>query len=778
MSRLPVCVVTPSLHRSGGTERCLAEQVERWRHRFDLRLCTMQVDDDVDLDGVALLAVPPLPGPHLLRFVWWFAANHARRWLDRHRAGRQEIVVSPGINCLDADAVGAHIVFAVHWQRVRSRVLRDLLRPSRFPRAAHRIVYWWLLRTLERRVYGGPVTLWAASPHDARVLAAAFGRPPGSVAAVPHGVDSHAFSPAEVGELRETARRDLGVDHGRVILLLANDAYKKGVDRAVASLAQLPDDIMLAVAGDIDASQVTGWADAAGVGDRVAVWPHTAEIERYYAAADLLVAPSREDAFNLPVLEALACGLPVVVSARAGVAALLEEGRHALVLDDPEDPANLARLVRRILDDGGLRVRLGREGRGLAERSSWDANAERAADLIEREATTPRVLVLATDPVEAGGVGRATRTLLGALTQLYGPERVGVLPVWGGGRQHDLPGWWLHPGWSGSGRVPAYRQVAYAIRAVRLARRWRRRLVVVAAHPHLAPVARLAALASGCRYAVWAHGYEVWGPVRRRVRAGLRPADSVWAVSAFTASQLRDRGLAASERIRVLPHALPSELASALAASSQVAGAGSHGAVASPRVLSVARLTRGNAYKGVDTLLQAWPAVCERVGAAQLVVVGAGDDRPRLEELAEHLGIMGSVEFTGQISDGELAAAYAQAQVFALPGRARTGAAAGGEGFGLVFLEAAASGLPVVAGRAAGAVEAVRDGKTGLLVDPDDPQAVARAVADLLDDPDRAAAMGEAGRRWVADAFSFERFRARIDQEVRGLVGLHPGDAP
>lgn len=390
----------------------------------------------------------------------------------------------------------------------------------------------------------------------------------------------------------------------------------------------------------------------------------------------------------------------------------------------------------------------------------------------------PRILVLATDPLEAGGVGRVTRTLLGALTDLYGLERVGVLPVWGGDRDHDLPGWWLHPGWSGSGRVPAHRQVAYAIRAVRLARRWRRRLTVVAAHPHLGPVARLAAAAAGCRYAVWAHGYEVWGPVRRRVRTGLRGADTVWAVSEFTASQLHDRELAASQRITVLPHALPAELAPALAAGSQAADADSRRAtVASPRVLSVARLTRTNAYKGVDTLLHAWPAVREQVGDAHLVVVGDGDDRARLEALAERLDVAASVEFTGQVSDGELAATYAQAQVFALPGRARTGVAARGEGFGLVYLEAAAAGLPVVAGHAGGAVEAVRDGETGLLVDPDDPQAVARAVADLLDDPDRAAAMGKAGRRWIADAFSYERFRARIDQEVRGLAGLDGGDA-
>lgn len=777
MTRLPVCVVTPSLHRTGGTERCLTEQVARWRDRFDLRLCTMEIGYDVDLDDVAVLTVPRLPGPHVMRFGWWFVANHLARWCNWRDGTAGEIVVSPGINCLDADAVGVHMLFAVHWERVRQQVVRDLLRPRRFPRTAHRIVYWWLIRVLERRIYRGPATVWAVSGEDARELTRRFERPPRSVRAIPHGVDVGAFSPEGVCDVQELVRANLGVQDSRVVLLLANDAYMKGVDVGVKSLRYLPADVVLAVAGKVDAAQVTDWADAAGVGDRVLVWPHVPYVERYYAAADLLIAPSREDAFNLPVLEALACGLPAVVSARAGVADLLDDGRHALLLHDPEDPGELARVVRRVFDDGGLREHLGQEGRALAESKSWDKNAERTADLIEREATTPRVLVLATDPLEAGGVGRASRTLLRALTELYGDERVGVLPVWGGDGKHDLPGWRLYPGWHGSGRVPVHRQITFALRAVRLARRWRRRLVVIAAHPHLAPVARLAAMVAGCRYAVWAHGYEVWGPVRRRIRAGLRGADTVWAVSEFTATQLREGKLAAADRISVLPHALPSELAAPLVADRPGAdGHDSESTAMNSTVLTVARLTRPNAYKGVDTLLKAWPAVCERVPDAHLVVIGDGDDRGRLEVLANRLGVAGSVEFTGQATDGELAAAYGRAEVFALPGRARTGVNAGGEGFGLVFLEAAAAGLPVVAGRAGGAAEAVRDGQTGLLVDPYDPEAIAQAVVGLLEDRDRAAAMGEAGRRWVGEAFSLERFRARIDEEIRELAGLDGGD--
>jgi phosphatidylinositol alpha-1,6-mannosyltransferase len=173
----------------------------------------------------------------------------------------------------------------------------------------------------------------------------------------------------------------------------------------------------------------------------------------------------------------------------------------------------------------------------------------------------------------------------------------------------------------------------------------------------------------------------------------------------------------------------------------------------------------------VDTLLLAWLHVLRHAPDAELTVIGDGDDRARLERRAERLGVASRVRFRGRVSDAELRDAYAQARVFALPGRARLGAHAEGEGFGLVFLEAAAAGLPSVAGRAGGAVEAVEDGVTGILVDPNSPQAVARAIVSILREPDLARSMGEAGRRRVEREFSGERFRGRIGALIAELTG-------
>ncbi len=160
-------------------------------------------------------------------------------------------------------------------------------------------------------------------------------------------------------------------------------------------------------------------------------------------------------------------------------------------------------------------------------------------------------------------------------------------------------------------------------------------------------------------------------------------------------------------------------------------------------------------------MLEALPAIRARVPGVRWVVVGDGPLRAELEARAARLGIRDIVTFAGAVSDAERDAWLDRAHVFAMPSRLPPGGA-GGEGFGIVYLEAGAHGLPVVAGAAAGAVDAVLDGETGLLVAPNDPAAVAGAIADLLLDRDRARRLGEAGARRAAQ-LSWPRMVARVE---------------
>ncbi|CAO5173853.1 GDP-mannose-dependent alpha-(1-6)-phosphatidylinositol monomannoside mannosyltransferase [Frankia sp. AiPs1] len=174
--------------------------------------------------------------------------------------------------------------------------------------------------------------------------------------------------------------------------------------------------------------------------------------------------------------------------------------------------------------------------------------------------------------------------------------------------------------------------------------------------------------------------------------------------------------------------------------------------------------------KGQDMLIRALPALRRRVPEAALLLVGGGPHRAGLERLAREAGIEGHVTFTGSVPWSELPAHHAAGDVFAMPCRTRRRGLEV-EGLGIVYLEASAAGLPVVAGRSGGAPDAVLDGRTGVVVDGTDLAAVTTAVGDLLADPARAAAMGTAGRSWVEQHWRWDILAARL----RALLAGEPG---
>jgi phosphatidylinositol alpha-1,6-mannosyltransferase len=185
-----------------------------------------------------------------------------------------------------------------------------------------------------------------------------------------------------------------------------------------------------------------------------------------------------------------------------------------------------------------------------------------------------------------------------------------------------------------------------------------------------------------------------------------------------------------------------------------------------PAIVVVSRLEER--YKGHDVLLRAFALVRTRVPSAHLHVVGDGRLRRELEALGRDLGVSDVVTFHGVVSDEERDAVMRRASVFAMLSRVDGGGA--GEGFGLVYVEAGRHRLPVVAGRAAGALDAVVDGVTGKLVEPEDYVAAADAIASLLSDPREARRMGEAGQSW-ARAHSWHRTAVGVESVLDEVVG-------
>jgi len=183
-----------------------------------------------------------------------------------------------------------------------------------------------------------------------------------------------------------------------------------------------------------------------------------------------------------------------------------------------------------------------------------------------------------------------------------------------------------------------------------------------------------------------------------------------------------------------------------------------------PTVVCVSRLVP---RKGQDVLIKALPSIRRRADGAALVIVGGGPYLETLRTLAQDRGVADHVTFTGGVPGDELPAHHALADLFAMPCRTR-GGGMDVEGLGIVFLEASATGVPVIAGESGGAPEAVQHNKTGLVVDGRSVDKVADAVTELLTDRDRAAAMGAAGRQWVTSQWRWDTLAARLADLLRG----------
>jgi phosphatidylinositol alpha-1,6-mannosyltransferase len=189
----------------------------------------------------------------------------------------------------------------------------------------------------------------------------------------------------------------------------------------------------------------------------------------------------------------------------------------------------------------------------------------------------------------------------------------------------------------------------------------------------------------------------------------------------------------------------------------------------------VACVSRMVPRKGQDTLLRAWPQVRAQVGGDPvLLLVGDGPYRAELGRLADRLGVHDSVIFAGPVPWEELPAHYDAANVFAMPCRTRR-AGLDVEGLGIVYLEASATGLPVIGGDSGGAPDAILDGETGYVVPGGDVEALTRRLTELLSDPLGAAAMGDKGQAWVDREWRWELVADRL---TAILAGSGPATGP
>ena len=353
------------------------------------------------------------------------------------------------------------------------------------------------------------------------------------------------------------------------------------------------------------------------------------------------------------------------------------------------------------------------------------------------------VLMLLTDGFGGvGGIAKFNRDFLQALDACALVKRVHALP-----RLIPEPIEEAIPELVVYDRKAARGRVAFIRRLVVQAWQGGRVDLLICGHLYLLPIAWLLARLFRARLALIIHGVDAWTPSRKILANRLaRTVDAVIAVSHYSAERFSNWSKLPIDRVYILPNCVdldrfrPQDRDGALVER--------YGLQSGKIIMTVGRLASTERYKGFDQVIELIPRLLERFPNLKYLIVGNGDDRARLEAKAAALGVSDKVVFAGHVPESEKVAHYNLADVYVMPST--------GEGFGIVLIEAAACGVPVVGSLADGSREALLEGRLGRLVDPKSPDELAAAVTAVLET--------ELPRQRMdaIEVFSIRNFTARV----------------
>ena len=277
--------------------------------------------------------------------------------------------------------------------------------------------------------------------------------------------------------------------------------------------------------------------------------------------------------------------------------------------------------------------------------------------------------------------------------------------------------------------------------------------LIICGHINLAPLSLLLSAICGTHAALLAYGIEVWEP-SSFLRLTVRQFPRILSISRFTADLMVkwevDRG-----RIRTVPNAVDGEVFRPMNIQRPKHGFS---------LLTVARLDASEAYKGIDSVISVVQGLAVLHPNIRYIVAGKGDDLVRLQELTKSTGVSERVEFLGFVPDDHLPALYNQADLFVMVSMR--------EGFGFVFIEALACGLPVITGNRDGSVEAVLDGRVGFLVDPAKPDEIKEGVQRFLNGTMNPRLLNKRYlREEILASYGFDKFREQVRDVFLETVG-------
>lgn len=278
---------------------------------------------------------------------------------------------------------------------------------------------------------------------------------------------------------------------------------------------------------------------------------------------------------------------------------------------------------------------------------------------------------------------------------------------------------------------------------------------VFCGHIKLAPLIQFLCEPLGIPYTILTYGKEVWETLEPKYQTALRQADRIWTISRYTRDRTCCNNQLNPEKFQIVPCTVNQNIFTLGLKSPDLLA--KYNLIDAKILMTVARLRSTDSYKGVDVTIQALPQIAESFPNVKYLVIGRGDDRSRLAKLAADLGVADRVIFAGFVPTENLAAHYRLADAYVMPSQ---------EGFGIVYLEALACGIPVLAGDADGSADPLQDGKLGWRVPNRDRGAVAVACIEMLKGEDRRCDRNFLREQTLA-AFSFSSL-------CQSLIGIFP----
>ncbi len=372
--KLKIALVANHIHFRGGMERYTAELVARLCRAHDVHLFTCEASD-VPLDRVTVHPVHVRQKPFLALFAQFYMQTS--RMI---RMSDFDIVHTIG-----GITARQNIVTAQYCQYAWGDAIRREPGAKAGITTYHQLM-WQIAGYFEKRAYTSPETLGisANSRRTQSDLVKFYGVDPAKMQVIYNGVDTERFTPANI-RFRSEIRQRYQIPDDAVVVLFVGEYRRKGLATIIDALGKLGDKrLHLLAVGKGDYPQYQQMAAQAGITHQVTFAGPARDIEQVFGAADLFVFPTYYEPFGMVITEAMASGLPVITSRRAGAAELITEGESGLLLDNPSDAAELSGKIAALIADNARLKDMGRRARPAASGYTWDNVAEDTLSLYDR----------------------------------------------------------------------------------------------------------------------------------------------------------------------------------------------------------------------------------------------------------------------------------------------------------------------------------------------------------------------------------------------------------